>query len=358
MRPSNHDAWTPELGSPSAILDGSTRQVAVPLQIGRTRPPDAHTHVRRMDGLAMGTTWSVSFAEPRSFDAHSIRADIESCLDRVVAQMSPFLETSDLCRFNRSSGEWCELPEPFASVLGCAMDVAYLSGGAYDPTVGPLVDLWGFGPAGSRDHAPAKAALSKTRRRVGYSKIELDPLRAMARQPGGVSVDLCGIAKGYAVDAVCHQLAAQGLEHYLVEIGGELRGHGVKPDGQPWWVAVEPPAHDADMMPPQVNLVVALHGLSVATSGVEVRRFQSGGTWYSHTIDPRVGRPVSHSLASVTVLHQECMQADAWATALMVLGPEAGMALATALELAVVFVTRAQEATEPRVSPALRALLQ
>jgi thiamine biosynthesis lipoprotein len=179
-------------------------------------------------------------------------------------------------------------------------------------------------------------------------------VRRALRQPGGLALDLSAIAKGFAVDLVARRLVAAGIESHLVEIGGELRGSGVKPDGQPWWVRLEHPDPDSA----GGDTLLALHGLAVATSGDYRRWFEQDGTRYGHTIDPRDGRPIRHGLAAVTVIHPQCMLADAWSTALNVLGPDAGPALATRLGLAARFVVRHEGRFEERTSAAFDSLLQ
>jgi thiamine biosynthesis lipoprotein len=232
------------------------------------------------------------------------------------------------------------LPDEFATVLACALRVAEASGGAYDPTAGELVRRWGFG-ATNRYSAPGfelpdAAAIAAALRHCGWQRLEVDAATLRMYQPGGLELDLSAVAKGYGVDAVSCYLSAQGVRHHLVDVGGELRGAGVKPDGQPWWVALQLPA--AAFALPVSR--IALHGLSVATSGDYLQCYEHAGTRYCHCIDPRTGLPVRNGVTSVTVLHQECMVADAWSTAFMVLGTDAGLALAEARQLAVHFVVR------------------
>ena len=335
------------------------RHVLVPETLsGLTLPREGSRGVAALAGATMGTTWSVKLVAERGLDLAEIRRGIEARLDRVVAQMSTWEPDSDLSRFNRApAGSWHALPRECVHVLAHALEVAADTGGAYDPTVGPLVDLWGFGPAPSRGTRPPAAAIAGARRRTGWARIALDVHARRGRQPGGVAVDLSSIAKGFAVDEVATHLHRSGVTSYLVEIGGELRGHGVKPDGTPWWVALErPPATGGGAGVGEA--IVALHGLSVATSGDYRRSFEDGGRRYSHTIDPRTGCPVDHGLASVTVLHPECMAADALATALSVLGPDAGLAHAHRRGLVALFVVRAGAGgLEERMTPGFAALL-
>jgi thiamine biosynthesis lipoprotein len=349
----------------SALLDvpgseWSARRVAIPAVIGDLHlpPPDARMHA--LGGQTMGTTWSVRFVGAPGADTALVFDAIDEVLAGVIDEMSTWLETSVLSRFNRTAGEWMDLPGDLTTVLECALAVARDSHGAYDPTVGPLVSLWGFGPGGPRNDPPGEREIDQARAYGGWPRIELDAATRRARQPGGLAVDLSAIAKGFAVDAVAARLAALDVDSCLVEIGGELRGRGVKPDGQPWWVAIERPedAEAADSGTPSIDLLVALYDLAVATSGDYRRRFRFGDRWYSHTIDPRTGRPVTHALASVTVLHRECMLADALSTAMTVLGLGAGLEFAGARGVAALFIERTARGLEPHASPALEAMLQ
>lgn len=335
----------------------SWRYVAVPPVLDDLPLPSPDARLYRMGGETMGTTWNVTISSS-DLDEPAVRSAVENVLQGIIDEMSTWLPSSVLSTFNRSHGEWMPVPRDLETVLACALQVAEDSQGAYDPTVGPLVDLWGFGPPGSRTALPADSEIDAARLRTGWTRVTLDRLQHRARQPGGVAVDLSAIAKGFAVDAVATRLDALALTSYLVEIGGELRGRGVKPDVQPWWVAIEPPADDAGPPRAPEELIVALHGLSVATSGDYRRQFTSSGRHYSHTIDPRTGRPVTHTLASVSVLHRECMMADALATAITVLGPEDGMAFAVARDISAFLVERTPGGLRRQASPALQAMLQ
>lgn len=332
-------------------------RVLVPVALSAPpMPPAAQVRLHRWCGESMGTTWSVAALLPPAVDADRIAAGIRAVLDGVVAQMSNWEADSDLSRFNRAApGSWHTLPNDCFAVLQCALQVARDSGGAYDPSAGPLVDLWGFGPAPKRSAPPSPDAVQAARGRCGWARIEVDGAGKRALQPGGASLDFCAIAKGFAVDAVASYLREQGLDHHLTEIGGELRGHGVKPDGMPWWVALETPPGLGTGAAGQT--LVALHGLSVATSGDYRRYFDSDGRRYAHTIDPRTGYPASHALASVTVLHAQCMLADALSTALTVLGPEAGMVHAHRHGIAARFLVRTPDGFEEHLSPAFAAML-
>lgn len=303
----------------------SSPRVLVPRKISAPPAPE-DARLVTFSGATMATTWSVKAVGRSALHSVKVQQGIESILARVVSQMSPWVQDSDISRFNRlQAEEWQRLPAEFATVMRCALDVAARSDGAFDPTSGGVVNAWGFGSRGRFD-APGFTIPKDAETEhhpMGWNRLRLDTDGRLL-QPGGFVLNLSAIAKGFAVDAVSDHLLESGIASHLVEIGGELRGSGVKPDFQPWWIEVEPPASDC-LLPP---VRIALNALSVATSG-DYRRFVSvNGKRLPHTIDPRTRRPVQHGLASVTVLHESCMWADAWSTALMVLGPEAGLACA------------------------------
>ncbi|MDM0040597.1 FAD:protein FMN transferase [Variovorax sp. J22G21] len=297
----------------------------------------------------MGTTWSLRFDNPHMLPLDTVRAAMEAALARVVAQMSHWQTDSDLSRYNRAAaGAVHALASGFATVLACALRWAEASGGALDPTVGPLVALWGFGPEAADDvHPPAPEALRAAHAACGWQRLPFDAVAGTLRQPGGLTLDFSGIAKGFAVDHVVEGLRALGLKDLLLEIGGELRGVGRRPGGASWTVQIAAPEDGGTASP-----TVALADLAVATSGDRWHRREHAGRRWSHTIDPRTGEPVGHALASVTVLHAECMQADALATALTVLGPAEGLAFARAHDIAALFFERKTDGLQASASPA------
>lgn len=298
--------------------------LAAPQRLRRADPDTLHS----LHGTSMGTHWRVRVGNPQFLPLQTLRSAIEDVLASVVRHMSHWQADSTLAQFNRAPADtWHALPADLSTVLHAGLHWAQASGGAFDPTVGALVAAWGFGPhapAHPADWRPASPhAIAQAQACSGWQRLHYHPERGW-RQHGGLQLDLSGIAKGYAVDAVLLRLHALGLRNALVEIGGELRGSGQRPDGQPWRVAIAPvpaavgPAPDA---PPQA---IALRDCAIATSGSLYHRHQWQGRSYSHTLDPRTGAPIAHALASVTVLHAECLHADALATLLTVLGPEAG----------------------------------
>ena len=285
----------------------------------------------------MGTSWSLQAVAPPAGTAERVQA----VFDLVVDQMSQWEPDSELSRFNRAlPDQWRDVPDELAHVVESALAIARSSGGAFDAGLGRLTEAWGFGSMGAVEAAPQ---LSGTAKRV----IDFDPETRRIRRSEGAALDLSGIAKGYGVDLAAERLLDIGVRHFLLEIGGELRGEGVRPDGQPWWVDVE--------MPPTASIApwrIALHDLSVATSGNYRRGFTVEDRHYSHSFDPATGRPIVNGVSSVTVLHRQCMMADGWATALTVVGAEKAIALADEQQLAACVVAGDRE----HVSRAWRAM--
>jgi thiamine biosynthesis lipoprotein len=225
--------------------------------------------------------------------------------------------------------------------MAYALGLAERSGGAYDVTVGPLVNLWGFGPQASSFVVPEAAAIEAARARVGWRKVEVDLAARRARKPAGMYVDLSSLGKGRGVDRVAEYLDGAGVANYLIDLSGKLRARGHNPLGKPWAVAVEQPAADApDGAPRTVPSTVVLASESIATAGDYRRFFESGGRHYSHIIDPRTGRPVDHGTLSATAIARTCMEADALATMLMVMGPAEASQLADDSGIPALLVSR------------------
>lgn len=294
---------------------------------------DAGAVIESFAGETMGTSWSLQAVSPPAGAAVAVQARF----DRVVAQMSQWDPASDLSRFNSAPPDiWQAIPTEFAMVIGAALGISQASGGVFDPCLGRLTEQWGFGAAGPVGQLPVVAA-EPTNHSIDY-----DAPERRIRRGEDAALDLSGIAKGYGVDLAAEWLLGEGVRHFLIEVGGELRGEGIRPDGQPWWVDVEvPPSFPGPS--PLAPYRVALHDLSIATSGNYRRGFEVDGVRYSHSFDPRTGRPIVHNVSSVTVLHRSCMMADGWATALTVPGPQAAIALADEQGLAVCVVAGARE---------------
>lgn len=298
----------------------------------------ARTDQIRLGGRTMGSTFSVRVAGgpfAAGLEA-AVRGAVEAAFDAVVARMSTYDGASELARFNRHAAATpFALSDDTLAVLARGRHVAALTGGAFDITVAPLVGAWGFGAgASARGAAPAAAALAAP---VGWQRLAIDRDRGTVRKLApGLQADLSGIAKGHAVDQAAQALDALGVDRYLVEAGGEIRTRGLNAEGRPWQIAIERP----DAWPQRVHRIVPLQGLSMATSGDYRNYYEIDGRRICHEIDPATRSPIANRLASVTVIHEECMFADAMSTALIVLGLERGLALARAQRLAAFFIVR------------------
>ncbi|NIJ73193.1 thiamine biosynthesis lipoprotein [Xanthomonas sp. F4] len=313
--------------------------------------------IATLHGRSMGTRWSVRLLPPLGSDLHALRDAIQAQLDLVVAQMSTWDAQSDLSRYNRADTDtWHALPAALDTVLRCALDVAQRSGGAFDPTIGALVGVWGFGAMAGDRRVPDAGALRQARAAGDWRRLRVDD-DGRWHQPGGLHLDLSAIAKGYGVDLAVRALQARGVESALVEVGGDLYGYGRKPDGQAWRVLLEAAPEDGlrgDASP----RTLAVDGLAVATSGDRWQHFEQDGHRYGHLLDPRSGQPIAATLAAVSVVAADTMRADAWATALSVLGAEAGLTCAEREGLAVRFVLRQRGGLQERVSRAFAALAE
>lgn len=297
-----------------------------------------------LSGPTMGTSYTVKVNElPDGLSREQLQDEIDRALETVNDQMSTYRPESELSRFNRYDGEdWFEVSPATAGVVAEAQRISEMTGGAFDATVGPLVDLWHFGPENGEKTIPAEAEIAEAKSRVGYRQIEVRPSPpALRKAVPDVQIDLSAIAKGFGVDRLCRLLEERGIADYLVEIGGEIRTRGIRPDGQPWTVGIEAPVEGQR----ELHKAVALGDRAMATSGGYRNFFVVDGRRYSHTIDPRTGRPVEHTLASVSVVAEDCMFADGAATALLVLGPEDGYNWAERRDLPVLMIVRAADGT-------------
>ena len=310
----------------------------------------------QLSGQSMGTSWNVTVVPGKGTPpVEVLQQGIEAELEAVNRSMSTYREDSEISRFNAIGvDQWFEISPDMDAVLSAAMAIGWQSNGAYDVTVGPLVDLWGFGPPGPVTAPPSDDAITAVLERVGQDHLRLDSegQRLLKRSP--VQLDLSSIAKGFAVDRVAQWLGAQGVERYLVEVGGEMRLAGLSARGDPWRIAIERP-ESGDRA---VEQAIRLTDVGVATSGDYRNIFEVDGKRYSHSIDPHSGYPVAHDLVSVTVLHPSSMMADGWATALVVLGYEKAMAVAQEQGLAVYFIRRQGDAFVETHTPAFEPFLE
>ncbi|NIO10979.1 MAG: FAD:protein FMN transferase ApbE [Deltaproteobacteria bacterium] len=310
----------------------------------------------RISGPTMGTTYSVKLRNlPSGLDPDSLQRQIERILERINGSMSTYLEDSELSRFNRQvSTDWIEVSSETLEVINAAMQTSKMTDGAFDITVGPLVNLWGFGPHRRDNGIPSEAHIRAALNKVGYDKIHTRTTApAIRKDHPKTEVDLSAIAKGYAVDQITEHLEKTGVFDYLVEIGGELRAHGMNANGTPWTVGIEKPISSQKVL----HKVVQLTDQAMATSGDYRNFFKYKGNRFSHTIHPRTGRPVEHQLASVTVIGPSSMIADALATGLNVMGPEIGFELAEREKIAALFIIREGDSFRTRATAAFAEVI-
>ncbi|MGB1984000.1 MAG: FAD:protein FMN transferase [Porticoccaceae bacterium] len=281
----------------------------------------------------MGTTYSITVVADQ-LPPDDLSQQIDRLLSKVDSSMSTYKDESEISRFNRLSvGQTQKISSEFAEVIRISQKIWHQSNGAFDPTIGPLVDLWGFGPVDREGQVPSSESIEQVLSNVGFESIVLEDLTLSKLAP--VALDVSAVAKGYAVDLVANHLEMLALPDYLVEIGGEIRVSGTNPDGQPWRIALEQPQLFA-----AVDRVIEISDSAIATSGDYRNYFEKDGVRYSHTIDPRTGMPIRHKLASVSVIAESCAEADAWATALSVMGAVESKKLANQLGLAVYMLVR------------------
>lgn len=328
----------------------ATLFVAFVLLAGCDSRPEVLSH----SGPTMGTTFTVKWVSEDPDSVERIAPLLEQSLAAVNQSMSTYIEDSELSRFNREpAGSTTEVSEGLFQVLSLSQQISSDSDGAFDVTVGPLVNLWGFGPDGRITHAPDQAEIDRIREQTGFRKLHLDAGTRRVTKDAPLYVDLSGIAKGYGVDELARVLEGAGVDSYLVEIGGELRARGQKPDGTGWRIAVESPvAGERD-----VQRIIEVHEIGVATSGDYRNYFEENGVRFSHTIDPATGRPINHKLASVTVLSPTCAEADGLATMFTVMGAERGFQYAVDNGVAAFFIVKSDEGFVERMTPAFEPYL-
>ncbi|MFN3230431.1 MAG: FAD:protein FMN transferase, partial [Asticcacaulis sp.] len=319
----------------------------------------------RLSGPTMGVTWRAQFYDPEGIDPALWQARLQATVDRICQAMSAWIPDSAINQFNKApAGALHTLPEDMVRVVARALEIATLTEGAFDPGLGQAVRAWGFGAGPVDPTVQTASGLGSTQ---AWRTLDFEPLAGTLRQPGGLHLDLNGIAKGYGVDALLETLTRAGVVSALVEIGGELKSTGIRDDGTPWWVEIEPPGagegsgkgigQTKRQAVPGGRMLVALCDLAIATSG-DYRRFRLiDGRRISHTIDPRTGQPVHNVPAQVCVLHPDAMSADALATAFGVMPPDAALALADHLGLMVCWRHRTREGLRLVTSAAFRKRL-
>ncbi len=300
------------------------------------------------EGAIMGTDYHVTWDNPAGVDEQQVRAGIFAALSEVEQVMSTYREESDLMVLNRAPiNTPVVVKDELFHLLELSGQITRASGGAFDVTVGALVNLWGFGPDARPDQVPDAEQIVLVKAQTGFEHVHLDAATKSVRKERALMIDLSAIAKGYGVDRAAAYLESQGISRYMVEVGGEIRLKGPKPGGKPWRIAIERPEGLRE-----IYGVLELNDAGIATSGDYRNYFEQDGRRYSHTIDPSTGYPITHDLTSVTVLAATSAEADGWATAMMVLGPQAGREVAEREGLAVYFIRKTPTGYEDWASAA------
>lgn len=324
----------------------------------RPNPPQSMS-VQALQGSTMGTSWQVQVATTeQDVRLEATGAGITAALNRLDRDIfSTYAQESELSRLNTTPvGSSLPVSRELQEVLLLSRTINRQSFGTFDVTVGPLVNLWGFGPEPAQG-VPSEDAIAAARNRLGADQYIVDARAGTVQRNADITLDLSAIAKGYAVDKVADLLLAAGYHHFLVEIGGEVRVQGWRSPGQAWRVAIESPQSALDVQLPFARVDNLGEGLALAGSGDYRNYFEQDGKRYSHEINPLTGRPIEHALAAVTVMSETAAEADAWATAMMVLGPVDGPLLAERLELPVYFIIRGVDGLESRYTPGFERYL-
>lgn len=303
-------------------------------------------------GPTMGSTYTVKYVRPSGAPKPGeMQVEVEAFLKELDGQMSTYRDDSAIERFNQAPAGTCQqMPEPVLKLVRYGKELSQASDGAFDLTLEPLLNLWGFGPKGQGERVPSSEALAEARQRVGHQHLRIEGQQLC--KDAAVEVDFNAIAAGHAVDSIAELLESKGVRSYMVEATGELKAAGSKPDGSPWRIALEEPRDDQRV----AQRIIELDGYGVSTSGDYRNYFEENGQRYSHTLDPSSGAPINHRLAAVTVIAPSALHADGLSTVLLVLGPERGYAYAERERIAAFFITREGEGLSTRSTPAFDAL--
>lgn len=300
-----------------------------------------------LSGPTMGSTYTIKYVYNTTTPAaDAVGVAVQNILDEVDRQMSTYRLDSDIARFNQSPANTCmPMPQPVLELAQYGYELSRSSDGAFDLTLGPLLDLWGFGPQARGKHVPSSDEIAAAKAKIGYQHVRV--VNDQLCKDADVKVEFNSIAAGYTVDRISERFAELNIDSYMIEVTGELIAKGLKPDGTPWRIALEQPLGDGQRV---IQRILEIDGYGLNTSGDYRNYFEEDGVRFSHTIDPQVGAPISHRLASVTVVDRSTLHADGLGTLLLVLGPERGLAFAEEHKIAAFFVMRDGEGFATQVS--------
>ncbi len=307
-----------------------------------------------LKGQTMGTTYSIKIiSNSKSFRKEELKKNIDSVLVDVNNKMSTYIKNSELSEFNKlQDTNWISASYDLVTVFSEAIEVSRKSEGMYDITVGPLVNLWGFGPGNKTEKIPSKKEINEIKKNIGYKNILIDSnkLKIKKRNPD-IYCDLSSIAKGYGVDKVAMYCDSKNINNYMIEIGGEVRTKGKNQKGNQWRIGIASPNNIG------LQNIVNLSNYSMATSGDYLNYFEKDGIRYSHTINPKTGKPITHKLASVSVIYKDCSYADAYATAIDVMGPEIGYKFALQENLPIFMIVRQNNEFVEKMTPQFKKFI-
>lgn len=307
-----------------------------------------------LKGQTMGTTYSIKIiSNSKSFRKEELKKNIDSVLVDVNNKMSTYIKNSELSEFNKlQDTNWISASYDLVTVFSEAIEVSRKSEGMYDITVGPLVNLWGFGPGNKTEKIPSKKEIDEIKKNIGYKNILIDSnkLKIKKRNPD-IYCDLSSIAKGYGVDKVAMYCDSKNINNYMIEIGGEVRTKGKNQKGNQWRIGIASPNNIG------LQNIVNLSNYSMATSGDYLNYFEKDGIRYSHTINPKTGKPITHKLASVSVIYKDCSYADAYATAIDVMGPEVGYKFALQENLPIFMIVRQNNEFVEKMTPQFKKFI-
>ncbi|TXR53587.1 FAD:protein FMN transferase [Reinekea thalattae] len=312
--------------------------------------------LQSFSGYAIGTSYSIKYVSQNT-EPQTLQLGVEGVLSKIDRLMSTYLPKSDISTISAAPiNQPIKIASETAEVLQAALSIAAATDGRFDPTIAPLVNLWGFGPVIQRHQLPNPDDIDRLLARIDYRALDVQLDDPQVTKFKELELDLSAIAKGYAVDQIARFLEAKGINNYLVEVGGEMRLSGLKPNNESWRIAIEKP----DVAERSAYRVLAVSDIAIATSGDYRNYFEIDGNRYSHTIDPSTGYPIVHNLASVTVMMDSSMQADAYATAFLVMGVEEAFSYAEAHNIAAFFITKAdnEEGFESLQTSAYSALIE
>jgi thiamine biosynthesis lipoprotein len=327
--------------------------------LGSCSPEKENRNLLMIHGSTMGTVYSVKIVQTdlarAGQDSLSLSQGIDSLLHTINQHMSTYIDSSEISQFNRyDKKNWFNISEDLLEVMKASIKISELSGGVFDITVGPLVNLWGVGPEHQQSRIPTDLDIQSRKKTMGYQNLSIrEKPPAIRKGIPALYCDLSAIAKGYGVDKVVYYLENHQLKNFMVDIGGEIKTRGLNQNGKIWKIGVSTPDNSDG-----IQKVIPLSNLAVATSGDYRNYFEIEGKRYSHTIDPRTGKPIEHTLASVTVIHESCMMADGFATAIDVLGPDLGLEFAEQLELSAFLIVRENDRFNEKMTTGFTRILE